>query len=241
MPLFESFGDVALDGDDAAVTDTLITAMDPVRDRLADLFAAAINDELTGKGWAKAVAGTVLDCKNPVEQTFHEPFRAATTRSIEHTFPSLSGYLEQSDHEEYLLDRDRIRTRGGLTYLLGPLSPGDYRRIGSALHGAAQIITITIGRRTHPSFDAGDLQFFSNKGGLSSIRVINSTEGVAEFGQQGEGLEFYALQMALETTEDEYYGSELEVAFEGMDVTVGVGDGEDPVMPDVIIAASEVG
>ena len=47
--------------------------------------------------------------------------------------------------------------------------------------------------------------------------------------------------MALETTEDEYYGSELEVAFEGMDVTVGVGDGEDPVMPDVIIAASEVG
>ena len=103
MPLFESFGDVALDGDDAAVTDTLITAMDPVRDRLADLFAAAINDELTGKGWAKAVAGTVLDCKNPVEQTFHEPFRAATTRSIEHTFPSLSVYREQSDHEEYLL------------------------------------------------------------------------------------------------------------------------------------------
>lgn len=239
--LWQSFGDVASPTKAGDVTDGhLFSVGDPARDRLIGLFTQAIKSEL-GEAWAVAASGTVLDGTDPVADTLYEQPRKSVLREGGYSFPLLAVYRAgEAEHGWKTLEiRQQVQT-WGCDYILGPLKAEDYRRLGGALAWVAKVIDSTIESRGHPDYESGALQFFPGVGGLAELSVARSQEGLAEFGDQGEGLELYALSLELRSVEHDSHDEDAFADFVGARHTVGVGGGEG-VLPDGIVADTEFG
>lgn len=246
--LFDTFGDLGFPLADTDVTDTnLFSAVDPVRDRMLSLFKTAINIELalsttvteTNSAWFVVTPDTPLAGKLPVEDTFYKMPSRAAFRETALTYPLLALYRMKSMHEEHTLNYEKEIQTWGLDYILGPLKEDDFRRVGGALNAVKKIIHAVIKRRAHPEFEGGAVQFFATVGGLAKIRIVETTEGPAEYGQEGEGLEFMSLHMELETEEHEHQKDGANPDFDGATITIGVGE-EQTAVPDLIVVRTEV-
>ena len=210
------------------------SVLDPARDRLLGLFSAAITAELATV-WAVARAGTALATRAVVADTYPESPRKSTLRQANVKLPAL--FLAREDgpaeHEEFTLQLESTKCRWGLAYVLGPLKPQDHRRLGDVLNAVVKVVQLTIRREGHPAYDGGAVQFVREKAGLASVKMTSSTQGVVELGEQGEGLEFYGVNMTLETVEIEGWDDDLYPPLEGVSASVGIVGPGGP-LPDAL-------
>jgi len=248
ISMYERFGDVSFPMDGADVENTnLFSVADPGRDNLLALFASAINAELAksttvveaGSVWAVVTPSTILDGKMPVEDTVYDMPRRSILRETKLKFPLLAIYRTSATHDEFSLAQERMTQLWGLDYIMGPLSVSDFRRLGATLNAVKNIVQLVIRRRGHPSYKNGALQFGPGTGRFSTIGVVESSEGPAQFGQEGEGMEFHALNMILRTTELGILEQGIDPTFEGASVGIGIGS-ESAVLKDAINVRTEV-
>ena len=218
----------------------LYSVGDPARDTLIALFSAAINAEL-GAAWNSARTGTALSASAPVADTSYTAPRRSVLRESGYQFPLLAVYRTgEAPWSWFGLDVRQRRQRWGVDYILGPLKAEDERRLGGALNWVAAVVDQAIEQRGHPAYEDGDVQFYGadiptvwRPGTLASVSLISSQEGVASFGQDGEGVEFLACSMVLESTEFDGVDCEVAAAFSGLNVSIDItGDGG--TLPDAI-------
>jgi len=246
--LLRRFGDFSLPVDSTDVSDgQLFSVFDPALDRLISLFRTAINVELGGEVesvtttsvWRVARTGTTLVESLPVASTLWERPTRSVLRERQLPFPLLAIYRLEATHDEWTLNIERVTQRWGLDWILGPLTAADARRLTGAMNGVKNVIQLVIRDQCHPAFEGGAVQFFRDTGGLSTFKVVTSQHGLADFGEQAEGHEFYALTMQLESTELDEEVDGADPPFEGVSLTLGVG-GSDGILPTAIEARTEV-
>jgi hypothetical protein len=246
--LYERFGGFESPTDGADVEDgQLFSVFDPVRDRFAALFRAAINQEIagdpdtvqTGSPWAVARVGTTHAAALPVADTLYQQPTKALLREAKFVYPLLAVYRQTEEHNEHSLYIDKAVCTWGIDYVLGPLTPEDYRKLAGPLVAARRIMQLCVRRRGHPAYESGALQFGEGKGSLMRVRLRRSVEGAAAWGDEEEGQIFYATHIELETEERDDQDSTVFPDFAGASVNVGVGD-RDQILPDVIQARTEV-
>jgi hypothetical protein len=250
--LYQRFGGVRFPIKDGDTTDgQLYSSLDPVRDRLVALFRAAINQELgrgvntvvAGSPWDLARTATNLATALPVADTLFTSPTAEKIKELKIDFPLLCLYRVSSDHEEFSLVREAERCAWGFDYVLPPLSGSELRKLSGVLSAVGKIVQLVVRRRGHPAYESGALQFGTDKGTLSILKVKSSQQGPASFSPTpGETLVYYALHAELESLElDAPYelvvGGDAdgtpttETDFEGVDYNLGVG-GADGILPD---------
>lgn len=246
--LYRKFGGTRFPIADGDVTGAqLYSALDPVRDRMVALFRAAINKELgravdsvvVGSPWDLARAGTNLAAALPVQDTLYTSPTSEKLREMKFGFPLLCLYRVSSEHEEFSMTREAERCTWGLDYVLPPLSGSELRKLTAVLSAVGKIIQLVVYRRGHPAYESGAIQFGSDKGNLTTLRVKSSQQGPAVVGSlPNDTTVFYALHLEMESLElDMPYDLDAdgtpttEADFEGADYNLGVG-GADGVLPD---------
>jgi hypothetical protein len=214
MPLSESMletmGGLSLPAVEDSDNSTL-ASLDPGRDILLALFAAAINSEL-GAAWT-AVTNTLgvghrLYGTSPVQDTLpDEPTEQVLTQR-KTGFPLLALHRTGSGtFEDMTMEITRLTQPWKLHYVLGPLDIIDSRKLKDVCIAAGKVVALTLRERKHLAYEDGDLQF---EDVFSSIRVV-SQEGPTQagFGGSEDSTMYWAIALNLETTEisDDVEGS----------------------------------
>jgi hypothetical protein len=240
MPsLYRTVGQLELPVVAGDVTDAqLFSALDPGADILRGLFVAAINAELTA-AWNVARVGTVLAARAPVEDSVYQLPDKSLLREAKFNFPLLAVYREEGTFTEHTLDQDEETTTWGVDYILGPLTPEDFRRLAAVMNAVRAVILLTIRMRGHPAYRSGELQFFPGRGHFASVALKSYKQGAATWGPEGEGQVVYVLSMQLETREHEYGAEGVDPAFAGVSMGVGVGGDPAGILVDAAEAMTE--
>jgi hypothetical protein len=238
-PLHRSVGELSLPVDATDVTNAqLYSALDPGADILRGLFTAAINAELTA-AWNVARVGTALVAKQVVEDSIYTLPDKSVLREAKLGFPLLAVYREEGTFTEHTLDQDEEVTTWGIDYILGPLSPEDYRRLAAVMNGVRATILLVIRQRGHASYNGGALQFFPGRGHFASVYLKSYKQGAATWGPEGEGQVVYVLSMQLETKEHEYGVTGSDPDFTGASMSIGLGGDPAGVLTDETEAMTE--
>lgn len=187
----------AADVDATALT---LTSLDPARDTLLALFAAAINSELT-PAWAvvSAVVPTLAG-KSPVADTWPGPPTTPLMLQRAADFPIL--FLSRDGdaiHEDFSLVRKQIRQTWELHYALAPLTIGDERKIRDVLTYVDAVIMATIERKGHPAYQDGAPVLFT--AGFATLNITRSRKGQAKFVEGNNAPTYWMLTAELESTE----------------------------------------
>lgn len=214
--------------------------LDPARSRMAALFAAAINYELSSV-WSKLVGtNTPLVNSRPVESIFELDPQTHLTKQVNLKYPLLALHrLGEQIWSEHTMQVDKCDQDWNLHYILPNLDIGDTRRIFDVLRIVPEIVRRVIRARGHIAYDNGELQFFQNKGGLGSVKMMKAEWGQARFGGEVESPVWLATTITLHTVE---YGADSELEFgslDSIDWNIGVGDSTG-IIPDLIEAYSDV-
>ena len=237
--LFQGYGDVVSPVSALSVGDNLLAgAFDPGAEKLREFIAAVIVAELT-PAWSIARVGTALESREPIADTLWRAPTKAALRAQSIPFPALFVERTQQTHEELTLVVEQITTTWAVDYLLGPLTEADLRRLGGALNAVLGFVKLAIRQRHHPAYDNDRIQFGPGYGGFNTVRVVSSQMGPAEFGERGEGLEFHALHIDIETTETDRYADGVSGAFDGFTFTGPVGDATQ-ISPVTLVGKSDV-
>lgn len=224
-------------------------ALDPQRDVLLELFAAAINAEL-GEAWTALCEAFPLPRDkfgaSPVTDKLpDEPTEQLLTQR-KSKFPLLAIHRSGSGvYEPATLEVMRLRQPWSLHYILGPLDAIDARQFKDVCVAVAKIVALVIKRRGHQAYQSGALQFFgpgspNTPAPFSSVRLVSHEgPGQAVFGGDTSTTIFWAIEMRLETTEissdvEDANGGDLDAA----DITVAVG-GSEGLLPAMIIAKTD--
>jgi hypothetical protein len=243
---FSRVGAVSFPVEGDQVTDEqLFSVLDPLRDRLLRFFRATINQEL-GQGigtveptsvWAACRTSTKFADRLPVEDTlFVEPTPDMMTSS-EFGFPLLAVFRRGSNDDEWSIDIERINSRWGINYIVGPLDPADQRRMGAAVHGAHMVILQALRAGRHPAYQGGAHQFPEAE--LWKLRIEGTDVGPATFGERDKGQIFHMLELRLVGEELVNFDTTVYPAREGVDLNVGIGS-DDGILADVMQASSDV-
>lgn len=247
MPLDESllqrFGGLQLPAE-ANETDSTLTSLDPARDTLLALFAAAINSEL-GAAWTAVVRDLPVDHRlsgtSPVQSTL--PFIPTEQHllQVKKGFPILclarEGRGEFADHG---LELDKLTQPWKLHWIIGPLDVIDQRKILDIGQAIAKVLRLVIRKRGHKAYQSGALQFFDDTTPLSSVELTGFV-GPAHAGYAGDAstVIFWAVEADLVTTE---ISADLEDSggcdIDALDLMLGVGD-ETEIVPAMVIAQSD--
>jgi hypothetical protein len=246
MPLDESllqeFGALRLPAVENA-SELTLTSLDPGRDILLALFAAAINSEL-GAAWTAVVdslgASHRLNGTNPVQSTLPAEPTAAILQQVKKGFPILALHRSGTrTFSDYTLERDLKTQPWTLHYILGPLDVIDHRKVADIGVAVDATLALVIRQRRHRAYQDGALQFFDDTCAFASI-ALNSSEGPAagQYGDKDSPL-YLAMEMALTTTELSGYvaGSE-ESALEAVDLHLHLGSDEG-ILPDAVLWSSD--
>ena len=229
--IYRSVGELVLPVTAADVVNgQLFSCLDPAADMLLGLFSSAINAELTD-AWNVARVGTALATKLPVQDTLYQMPDKALMREAKFGFPLLVVSREEGEFNEHTLDQDEEKTKWAVDYVLGPLTPEDYRRLAAVMNGVRAVVLLCIRQRSHPAYRGGELQFFPGRGHFASVWLKSYKQGAATWGPEGEGQIVYCLSMVLETTEHEYGVDDVDPDFEGGSLSVGMG-GNGGIVPD---------
>lgn len=247
--LYESIGGLTFPVP-ASVTPTLVS-LDPARDILLDLLAAAINFEL-GARWTQAVTGTLLkDSTTPVADKLPTGPSAEIVKQRKEAWPLLCVYRTEDPAtvEQFTLHEDRLTQRWGVDYILCPLDAGDDRRLRDILTAVAKCIVLTIRAGGHAAYQADPdsglpIAVLGQGGcGFSSIRVVDFRLGRASFAVNAQqnavgGVVYHAMSMTLETTENTSSVAGGDPALDTLGVTCGTGN-QDGIVADLVIAEEE--
>jgi hypothetical protein len=208
--LFSRFGHVQLPLDSRDVTTTL-AGLDPGRDALLALFASAITAELTQSTgadvaagdtvWSKAVAGTSLASKAPVQQSL--PLRPSKElmAELKADFPLLCVYRSgDAVTDEYTISQERRTQPWRVDYVLGTLTAAEQRRLWDVLGFVGTVVQMTARRRSHPNYQSDAQVLSSGSVGFARVRALRTTFGPAAFADETAPL-YYAASVQLETEE----------------------------------------
>ncbi len=243
MPLDESsletLGGLTLPAVEDSENATL-ASLDPGRDILLALFAAAINSEL-GAAWTAVTntlgAGHKMQGTSPVQSTLPDEPTEQYLTQVKKVFPLLALHrMGAGTYTQLTLETIRLVQPWKLYYILGPLDVIDSRKLKDACVAVAKIVAIVIRDRKHLAYEDGDLQFFDL---FSSIRAV-SHEGPGQAAYAGDSstVIFWAIEINLETIEKSDYVDGSEADFEALDVTAGVG-GSDGVQPELVLGSTD--
>jgi hypothetical protein len=208
----------------------LWSVADPARDRLLGLFGAALIAEMTAT-WDVARVGTALSDQPVVADTLHQQPRRNVVREGNYDYPLLALYrVDKGEWSNYTLRLRKLTQNWRLDYIIGPLLLEDERKLAGALPWVPKIIDAVIESRGHSSYESGALQFEPTTGGLASLELTGSEEGLAEWGEGDGKVEFYAASMTLRSVEieDPEGGADSTdpADYEGMTHTMGLGGSE---------------
>jgi hypothetical protein len=243
---FSRVGAVVFPVEGDQVTDEqLFSVLDPLRDRLLQFFRAAINKEL-GQGidtveptsaWAACRTGTKFAGALPVADTIYTQPTPEMVLASKYLFPLLAVYREGSADDEFTIDTERIGSRWGVDYIVGPLDSADHRRMSAAVHGAHMVILQALRAGRHPAYQNGEHQFPEDE--IWKLRAVRSDVGPATFGERDRGQVFHALHIELAGEELVNFDTTVYPAHEGTDLNVGIGS-DAGILADVMQASSDV-
>ena len=185
----------------AAPTTGTLVSLDPARDILLDLLAAALNFELAD-AWAAVVPVTPVHTTDPVADKVPFALTEQVMQSRVGKFPMLSvsrAENEPSAIDEFTLWQWRLTQQWDIEYVLGPLTVGDERRLTDILPFAAKVILLTVRQGRHDAYASGALKLGTDGCGFSSVRVVRYQVGTAKFADQAPI--YHAMSLRLETTE----------------------------------------
>lgn len=239
--LYRRFGALALPAPETG--ETTLASLDPARDILLALLAAALTAEL-GPRWTDAAAGTPLDGTVPVGSTLaHEP-SLDTIREVKLKLPVLCVYRTgEATLTQHTLWRRRWSQDWAVDYILGPHDVGAERKMADVLVAAAKVIDLTIEQGGHRAYrtdregEVGAQQALVLGPGdatayFSAITVRSVQAGPAAFA--ADSPRYWALSVKL-------LGIELDDDVEGTDapldgVTVRVASGGADGTVDLVTA-----
>jgi len=244
--LIETFGGLSLPAQ-AGDVDTTLAPLDPGRDALLALCAAAINAEL-GAAWRKVVATVPseqqIDRQNPVGDTFPGAPTPATMLERKAHFPLLALHRDgRGVYEPHLIDHDRLRQPWEMHYILGPLDVGDTRRLQEACIAAAKLVSRTISQGGHPAYQGGALVLFGSDPETAlfgELRMVSHEgPGQAVFAGDEKQTPYMAITMQLESLEYPSLRSDDSAgALDGVDLDVGIGGAPEGIIHGLLYADS---
>lgn len=211
-----------------------LASVDPARDILLDLFAAALTAELSQR-WARAIVGTPLRGRPVVQTKFPEFPEQIFLQQTPMVWPMLAVYRsdEAETFDEFTLAQERVTSKWGVDYCIGPLELGNFIKLNSVLTVVPRIIERVIragGHRAYATQGVGNsLQVKQVFGqypgccGFSTIRVVQSTIGSAAFAQGGP--KFHCASVVLETTELSTIAPNMAPPYMGTSIVLESGDG----------------
>jgi len=221
---------------------TTLTPLDPGRDLLLDLFASAINSELSD-AWNVVVStlGTASPYygKSPVEYKLPEEPTESVLTQLKTSFPILALHRNgTATYEGQTMEVVKLVQPWKLYYILGAVDVIGLRKLKDVCVAVAKIVSLVIRQRGHRSYQDGALQFFSDTSAFTSIRTV-SHEGPDQAVYAGDksSVIFWAIEINLETTET---SSDVEGAYGNLDaedITVAVGGEE--LIPEFIKARTD--
>jgi hypothetical protein len=218
----------------AATGEQDLASIDPARDILLDLFAAALIAEVTPR-WESARRGTPLAGKAVVEQKFPEFPEQIFLQQTGTAWPMLAVYRsdDAETFDEFTLWQERVTCKWGVDYCIGPLEFGNFVKLNAILTLVPRIIERVIregGHRAYATQQVGNavqtkqvFGTFDGCCGFSTIRVVQSQTGSAAFAQGGP--KFHCASVVLETTELSTQSDGLAPPYLGTSITIESGDG----------------
>ncbi len=229
--LFRSFGKLELPLQTTGEKD--LGSLDPARDILLDLFAAALIAEVTPR-WAAATAGTPLASKVVVQTKLPEFPEQAFLQQVATEWPLLAVYRSEDPeiYDEHTLWEDRVTCKWGVDYCIGPLDAGNTLKLGDVLTAVPRILAGVIregGHRAYAPQQTGNSVFTKQVlgagvgcCGFSTIRIVQSISGTAAFAQNGP--KFHCASIVLETTELSGINPGIATPYTGTSATLSTGD-----------------
>jgi hypothetical protein len=224
---------------------TTLASLDPARDILLGLFAAALSAELTPR-WADVVASGTLSFTTPVKTQVPHELDEATIQQLKISFPALAVYRETENQEvtEHSVWQTKLKSHWGVDYILGPLGIGDRRKLGDALTAAAKIVLMTVERGGHRAYLTNDDGFpvnvLSERDYCNFIttQVAHFTAGKASFSDEGES--YHAMSLRLTTEEWTEPTASESRDYEGSNLSMSTGNYEG-LVPEIVTAKTNVG
>ena len=206
--LHQRLGSLSLPPDLDAIGDAkTLTALDPARRILADLFKAAINAELA-EAWVAAVANRLLpdgaiSAELPVADVLElEPIRSRMQQR-QAKFPLLAIYRSgQGEYSPHVLGEVKLTQPWTLDWILGPADVATEFQLGDTAVAVAKIVALVIRRRGHAAYQSGAVQFGDIASGIGAIRIVRHIgPAQAKFADDPDGVPYWAITIELETTE----------------------------------------
>jgi len=232
----------------ATAIGTDLASLDPARDILLELFAAALNSELQD-AWAAAAGGIDLLTPIPVAHKLPALPDLDTMRQAKAAWPMLAvaRSIEPNQEDEFTLWQNRITSKWSIDYVLGPLEIGDQLKLGDVLIAAGKIIAAVIRNGGHKAYAAttlvtpttGDPLTCAKQVlgpgtgccGFSTIGISSFICGAAAFSQGGP--KYHALTMTLQTTELDSISDADAVLYTG--ASIAFGEDLDQPEPGVVV------
>ena len=213
----------ASDVDPVALT---LAPLDPARDTMLALFAAACNFEL-GPAWAVAIAGTPLVGTSVVQDTWPGPLTPEVVLQRKCGFPCLFLSRDgQGKYDDFSLARKELTQTWGLHYILSPIDIGDARKLQDILVRIGATVMATIERKGHPAYQNGDAVLWDTE--LATLNIMTATAGQARFADTDKTSPLYhSLSMELISTEivEPLQGTAADWKGTGYSISAGNADG----------------
>jgi hypothetical protein len=132
--------------------ETTAASLEPGRDILLALLAAALNDELAAR-WTDAAASSSLAGTTPVADTLADEPDPHILQTTEQSFPLLAVYWTgEGSWEELDLSQGQLTRTFAVDYILGPLTAGDRRKMLDFLAAALKVMLLVIDRGGHRAY-----------------------------------------------------------------------------------------
>jgi len=211
--LYEKVGRTAFNGNATITSGSLHNTLNPSGQRFLEFLKAAVNHEFNGRGWQEVTQRTQLVGRSPVESTLdRQPIRSLTAQ-MNLDLPILCLYPTGGSSRSRTLHSDQFTTNYTLLWILGPLSPEDFGKLGGALEAWPRLIERLCDGGRHPAYDDGACQFdagkiewmkpdTSGRGNEKGPGLGEWAIGEAEFGEGSEGVMFHMAQQNLSVVED---------------------------------------
>lgn len=210
-----------------------LTSLDPARDILLELFAAALGAELLPR-WAAAIVGTPLAGQAVVAAKFPLFPDAVFLNQVATEWPLLAVYRSDDPEvfDEHTLWEQRVTCKWGADYCLGPLDVGNSAKLTDVLRAVPRILENVIregGHRAYATQNNVNSVFTKQvlgQGdgccGFSTIRIVQAISGSAAFAQGGP--KYHCASVVLETTELSTRAPGTAPPYQGTKLTISTGD-----------------
>ena len=253
--LYRSFGALTLPLSESNEPD--LSRLDPARDILLDLFAAALNSELAPVWRGAAVKAEQFRGVNgeppaPVRMKLPAVPSAEALQEMKTGWPLLcvGRSQEPATEEQHGFYDIRLVQRWDVDYILCPQSIGNLLKTQDILIAVSKILRMVVLQGGHKAYRTGTTEDGSpyavnvigageNCCNLYSLVTVNSVVGPA---QLSSGPKYYACGMTLESREltgQPSTGLPTDGIFEGADYDVGIGGTPEGVLPGTFYASTD--